>query len=193
MLSEPLVHFLLLGGMAFVLYRSIQPVDAKAPKQIVVDQKQVAALVSEYRRVWQRPPNDDELQKLIDEWVRDEVLYREGLAAGLDSDDSVVRRRVVQKMKVLAEGMAVDVPGESELEVWFAKHAKDYETQRGGIPEFSSVRQHVERDFMRQRTEHASEGFYRTARARYRVRVVPGAIDPVGATLASRQSSGGEP
>ncbi len=126
LLHEPLLHFLALGGALFALYGFVRR-DTPPPRDvIVVDQAQVSALVSEHERVWRRPPNERELQHLIDGWVRDQVLYREGLATGLDRDDPVVRRRIVQKMTFIAEGMASELPSDAEVERWFRDHAQDY-------------------------------------------------------------------
>jgi hypothetical protein len=98
----------------------------QSPDEIVVDQTRVDGLVTQFERVWQRPPTKDELQGLVDHWVREEIIYREGVAAGMERDDEVVRRRVVQKMAFLTDGMAADVPSDAELQDWLRKHADDY-------------------------------------------------------------------
>jgi parvulin-like peptidyl-prolyl isomerase len=97
--------------------------------EIVVDQPRLAALVAEHERSWQRAPSVEEQQRMIDAWVRDEIFYREGLKEGLEVDDVVVRRRVVQKMAFLAEGMAANVPGDAEVKAWFEAHADAYRTE----------------------------------------------------------------
>ena len=125
-LKEPLLHFVAIGGVLFVLYGLVSPEKIERRGEIVVDRQRVAALVSEHERTWQRPPTADELEHMIDVWVREEVFYREGLGAGFDADDAVVRRRVVQKMTFLAEGMAADVPSDAAVEAWFKAHAEDY-------------------------------------------------------------------
>ncbi|GAB3338218.1 peptidyl-prolyl cis-trans isomerase [Marilutibacter aestuarii] len=126
-LREPLVHFLLLGGLLFVLYGALNRDALRAPDEIVVDQARVDALQEVFERTWQRPPNAVELRNLVDGWVREEILYREGVAAGLDEDDTVVRRRVVQKMQFMSEGMAAAAaPSDAELEAWLQAHADAY-------------------------------------------------------------------
>lgn len=125
LVREPLVHFLLLGAALFLLYGFIDSDDAPAFDEIVIDEDQLAMLVTRYERTWQRRPTDAELVAVIDAWVRDEVLYREGLALGLDRDDPVVRRRIAQKMDFISEGV-VPEPDDDALEGWLRDHAEDY-------------------------------------------------------------------
>src|SRR6476660_6416007 len=100
LIREPLLHFLLLGALLFALYGWIHRA-AGSPGEIVVSRGQVDTLRVQFTRTWQREPTPVELQGLIDSWVRDEVLYREGRALGLDGDDPVIRRRVAQKVEFL--------------------------------------------------------------------------------------------
>lgn len=125
LLREPLLHFLLLGGLLFAVYAWIGERDTPNAT-IVVDQGRVAALSAQFERLWHRAPTSTELQGLIDAWVREEILYREGLAAGVDRNDDIVRRRVVQKMRFLAETAVARVPTEAELEAWWRAHPQDY-------------------------------------------------------------------
>ncbi len=126
-LREPLLHFFLLGGLLFVLYGALNRDALRAPDEIVVDQARMDALQAVFERTWQRPPNAAELRDLVDGWIREEILYREGVAAGLDQDDTVVRRRVVQKMQFMSEGMATAVaPDGAELDAWLQSHADAY-------------------------------------------------------------------
>jgi parvulin-like peptidyl-prolyl isomerase len=76
--------------------------------------------------VWQRAATPAELQHLVDDWVREEILYREGLAMGLDRDDPVVRRRVGQKIQFIIESVAPPAPTDAELQAWLEVHAADY-------------------------------------------------------------------
>ncbi len=126
LLREPLFHFLVLGALLFVLYGWADRDAFQAPDEVVVDQARVDALATQFERVWQRQPNKAELQGLVDHWVREEIIFREGLSAGMERDDEVVRRRVVQKMSFLTDGMAADVPSEADLQAWLRDHADDY-------------------------------------------------------------------
>jgi len=125
LIREPLLHFLLLGGLLFFLYTAVNRDDAPAYDEIVIDEDRVAMLVSRYERTWQRRPTEAELLAVIDAWVRDEVLYREGLALGLDRDDPVVRQRIAQKMDFISEGI-VPAPGDDDLAAWLEEKADSY-------------------------------------------------------------------
>ena len=128
-LREPLLHFLVLGALLFGAYALLNGGASGSPQRIVVDQARTAALAREFQQVWQRPPSGPELQGLVDRWVRDEILYREGLAAGLDREDPVIRRRVAQKLSFLAESMATELPTDAELQTWLDEHAADYRVE----------------------------------------------------------------
>ena len=126
LIREPLLHFFVLGALLFALYGLRNRDEMKSPDRVVVDQVRVDALANQFGQVWKRPPTVGELQGLVDTWVRDEILYREGMAAGMDKGDSMIRRRVAQKMADMSEGMAADVPTEAELQTWLEAHAGDY-------------------------------------------------------------------
>ncbi len=125
-LREPLLHFLVLGALLFALYGWINRDALQAPDEVVVDRARVQALAAQFERVWQRAPTTEELRGLVDHWVREEIIYREGVAAGMEREDDVVRRRVVQKMTFMTDGMAADVPSEAELQAWLDEHADRY-------------------------------------------------------------------
>jgi hypothetical protein len=127
-LREPLVHFLILGILLFVLYASVNG-GPGAPDEIVVTRGQVDNLRSQFSKVWQREPTRQELDGLIDNWVREEVLYREGQKMGLDLNDQVIRRRVMQKVEFLAEGATPQVPTQAELQAWLDAHPDDYQIE----------------------------------------------------------------
>nr|WP_231734560.1 peptidylprolyl isomerase [Lysobacter gilvus] len=126
LLREPLLHFLVLGALLFAVYGWMQRDALQAPDEVVVDQARVDALSARFHRLWQREPSPDELRGIVDAWVREEILYREGVAVGMERDDDVVRRRVVQKLTYLNEGMAVEVPTQAELQAWLHAHPDDY-------------------------------------------------------------------
>ena len=109
LLREPLLHFLVIGAALFGLYGLVGKKEAE-PAKIVVSAERVANLADRFARTWRRPPTQEELDGLVEDDIRDEVLYREGRAAGLDRDDAVIRRRVRQKMEFLAEDMAASAP-----------------------------------------------------------------------------------
>ena len=86
LLREPLLHFFVIGALLFGVYGLLNRGSVGAPDEIVVSRGQMQNLRLQFERVWQRPATQQELQGLIDNWVREEILYREGVTLGLDSD-----------------------------------------------------------------------------------------------------------
>jgi len=120
-LREPLLHFLLIGLALFLLFGQASPGERDS-RRIVIGQGQVDALVSQYQSTWSRPPTQPELQALIDVYVRDEILYREGVALGLDQDDAVIKRRVRQKFELIAEEDNRSEPTDEDLRTYMKAH-----------------------------------------------------------------------
>jgi len=122
-LREPLLHFLVLGALLFVGYGLMHRDDEPEAGHIVVTQGKLANLRASFSRVWQRPPSPSELDGLLQDYIREEVLAREAMALGLDRDDTVIRRRLRQKMEFVANDLAAPAePSEVELEEFLAKH-----------------------------------------------------------------------
>jgi parvulin-like peptidyl-prolyl isomerase len=129
LLREPLLHFLLLGGVLFAIFGRGGPSDAGiADRQIVVSEADIARLADGFSRTWHRPPAADELEAQIQNYIREEILYRTALAIGLDKDDTIIRRRLRQKMEFLFED-TVPVPQEAELRAYLQAHAEKFRTQ----------------------------------------------------------------
>jgi hypothetical protein len=119
LIREPLVHFLVLGASLFLLYASVGDSSPDTAGRIVVDEAEVRRLAEQFRRTWMRPPTRQELEGLAEDFVREEVLYREALALGLDRDDLVIRRRMRQKMEFLNTDLVEQrTPGEAELQAY---------------------------------------------------------------------------
>lgn len=126
LLSEPLAHFFVLGLLLFFLYAVVNDDSNRTTEEIVIDPVRVSGLVANFEKTWQRAPSAQEQQSLIDTWVREEILYREGVAIGFDLDDPVIRRRVAQKMSFVADGMVPETPQDAALESWLAASIEDY-------------------------------------------------------------------
>jgi hypothetical protein len=88
--------------LLFLLFGKVAPRSDQGTR-IAVDRTAIAALAGQFQATWSRPPTRDELNGLIESHVRDEILYREGVALGLVKDDPVIKRRVRQKLEVLIE------------------------------------------------------------------------------------------
>ena len=122
LLHEPLAHFFLAGGLIFLLYALAGP-DAPSDRQIVVDKGVVERLKSTWQLRADREPAPEELDGLLADYLYEELFSREARALGLEQDDPVIRRRLTQKLSLLAESAAQQVaPGETELMAWYEAH-----------------------------------------------------------------------
>ena len=118
-LREPLVQFLLIGAVLFGLGYARKGGDSR--HDIVVSAGKIAQLTQQFQAVWTRPPTRQELEGLIESYVREEVFYREAVAMGLDQDDQVIRRRLMTKLQFVTEDQLTQAePSDSELAAWLA-------------------------------------------------------------------------
>src|SRR5262249_38134804 len=128
LLKEPLVHFLLAGGLLFVGYSWVhRGEENRDPRRIEITENQVKQIELDWWARWQRPPTPEELRAGIEGELRQEILYREALQLGLDKNDTIVKRRLAQKMDFLAEEVAaLREPTPDELQTWFKKNEALY-------------------------------------------------------------------
>lgn len=120
LLTEPLVHFLLLGAALFGVFTFVaepEEEDISANREIVVTPGRIEMLAANFAKVWQRPPSDTELTGLIEDFIREEIFYREALALGMDRDDTIIRRRLRQKLEFITTDLADQIePTEADLQ-----------------------------------------------------------------------------
>lgn len=129
LMKEPLLHFLLLGALIFAVngWRNQQRPPANDAARIEVSAGTITWLCEGFAKQWQRGPDADELRGLVQDHIREEVLYREALAMGLDRDDTIVRRRMAQKMEFLTQDIAAAVaPDDAALRAFFEANAARY-------------------------------------------------------------------
>lgn len=128
-LREPLVHFLFLGLALFAVYSYTQRGrgGVESSRQIVLTLDDLSQMDMYFQSQWVRQPTSEEFRSMVEDKVREEVLYREGLAMGLDKDDTIVKRRMAQKMQFLAEDVAAaHEPSTAELQAWFDKNSNKF-------------------------------------------------------------------
>ena len=126
---EPLVHFLAVGALLFGLnaWRTDKGSDAKSSALIAVTPGVIDRLRAGYERQFGKAPDADELRGLVTAHIREEVLYREALALGLDRNDRIVRQRLAQKMEFLSNDLVGGLePTEAALHSYFATNAARY-------------------------------------------------------------------
>ena len=124
---EPLLHFALLGGLLFAVDATLVPRESD-PNTIVVD----AAVVEEAKKVFRssrnRDPNTQELEALTRRWIDNEIMFREGMAMGVDQDDAAIRERVIFKsLMVMESGLSLPPVDDAELRRWFETQRAKYD------------------------------------------------------------------
>lgn len=126
LLKDPLVHFVLLGAAIFWLFARLDE-GARNDQRIVVPQAEVASLWQAMSMLSGTAPTEADLRQLVEPRIREEVLYREALALGLDQNDSQIRQRLVEKMTFLSEDVvAADPPTDDELAAFFEANRDDF-------------------------------------------------------------------
>lgn len=129
LIKEPLIHFLVIGVGLFGLYALVNPDAMQTEKRIVVDQGRIDSVKGRFQRVWQREPTEKELQGLIDDFVMEEIYYREALAMGIDKNDPVIRRRLRQKMEIYTDNLAATLtPSDEDLQRYLQQHPDMFKT-----------------------------------------------------------------
>jgi hypothetical protein len=122
---EPLVHFLLIGTVAFLLLEQLAESEGRDDERAVfVSASDVNAMIDQWQRAWMRPPTDEEFAHIIRAHVRTKVLYKEALAMGLDAGDTAIEQRLAQKVELLARSLNTpSKPTDDVLRAWYAENA----------------------------------------------------------------------
>jgi len=127
LVREPLVHFILIGAAVFAVYALVRGGSEEERGRIVVTEGRVAQLAQIFTKTWQRPPTKKELRGLIDAYVKEEIYYREAIKLGLDRDDTLIRRRMQQKMEFLTEPADnLLKAGNAELEAFLEANREEF-------------------------------------------------------------------
>jgi hypothetical protein len=124
-LQEPLLQFLVVGVVLFGAWKVVNPdsFDRGPTNRIVLTDDDLKQLSITWMMAGRAPPSPEQMQRLIDDRVREEVLYREALALGLDKDDTIVKRQLARKMEFLAEDVSkLEEPKPGELKAWYEKN-----------------------------------------------------------------------
>jgi len=131
LLREPLFHFLLIGAVIFVAFRFVSGDETNRPSKIVVTQAQIESLGVGFARTWRRSPTAAELQGLVRDYVREEIYAREAMILRLDKDDTIIRRRLRQKLEFISEDIANQAdPSEEQLRAYLTQHLDVFRTDR---------------------------------------------------------------
>ena len=108
--TEPFIQFLILGGLLFLLVSYIQSKKDTASRAITVGNEQVNLMIVNYKTQTGNLPNKQQLDAMIDNYISEEISYREAIKMGLDKDDEIIRRRLSQKFDFLQTDLTETVP-----------------------------------------------------------------------------------
>ncbi|PQJ28299.1 peptidyl-prolyl cis-trans isomerase [Rubritalea profundi] len=139
-LKEPLLHFMLIGAGLFALYGWVNP-EANQDgdrEKIVITEGRIAQFISIYEKTWQHPPSQDELKSLIDDYVLEEIYYRQAVAMGIDQDDTIIRRRMRQKLEFLTDDVMLGTDANDEDLSKFL-HAHPEKFSKDGLYSFEQI------------------------------------------------------
>ena len=129
LLREPLVHFLFIGAAIYLLYGVFaEPSLEEVDNTITVSVGEIEWMQTSWQKRWNRPPTAKELDGMIQQYIRETVLYREALTMGLNKHDQVIRRRLAQKLEFLAKDLVALTPAtDEELQAYFDEHQDRYQ------------------------------------------------------------------
>ncbi len=170
LLTEPLLHFLLIGVALFVVYarvdRGAQDQPPKGLGPVHIGAGDVQWLAETWLRQWQRDPTPDELHGLVTEFVKEEVLAREARALGLDDNDTVVRRRLAQKLEFLVQDTArLADPTDDDLRRFYAANPEDFTAEA----RISFTQVYFSREHRRDAAQDAKAALVQLSRAESRI------------------------
>jgi hypothetical protein len=188
-LREPLVQFLLIGAALFGLF-AIWGGPNPAPAgqyRIIITPGMVQNLAVSYQRSEKRAPTDQELTKLINNYIEEEILNREARTLGLDQDDPLIRSQLRQKMEYyLEDSAAIAPPTEAQLEAFLQKNAASFRKPNGALPLLKDSHDAVLAAWMVDQRRQTAAAAYEKLRARYQVEVqMPVASTPMAATSST--------
>ena len=127
-LREPLLHFLLIGAGLFLLYGLQNDGYVSENNRIVISKGNIDRLIALWEKKRQRPPTQIELERMIEQQIREEVLYREALAMGLGENDVIVRKRLAQKIDFITTDIAAMAePGDKQIVDFFNLNQDKFE------------------------------------------------------------------
>jgi hypothetical protein len=171
-LREPLVHFLLIGAALFGIFawRGAAVMPVARTDQIVITPGLLDNLRTSFERMNGHAPGAKELDQAVEIYVREEILNREARALGFDRDDTIVRRRLVQRMEfVSAAGVEGRTPSDEELRAFFQNNPDLFKNADGSLPDFPGAKEGVQRAWLIAQQQQAADAAYEKLRAHYTV------------------------
>ena len=172
LLKEPLLHFLLIGvGLFFLFSQLNSDEESSNTQQIIINKSNIEVLSGTFMEENSVPPTDKEIQELLENNIREEVLSREAIALGLDKDDRIIRHRLAQKMQYLFEDVAMmEDPSDEVLKVYFQENKGSFSDEEDTENlEYSKVKQQLKREWLAKEQQKENEVFYEDLKSRYEI------------------------
>ncbi|MBL4797596.1 MAG: peptidyl-prolyl cis-trans isomerase [Oleispira sp.] len=138
--KEPLLHFLLLGGVLLFVYSFIdgEPDFVVSASEITLSDNKLAQLTYAFKKTHQRLPDENEHSALVVNYLKDEVAYKKGVEMGLLEGDALIKKRIRQKLEFIIEDAAQNIePTEQQLSDFLAERVEEYRADE--IFSFSQV------------------------------------------------------
>lgn len=127
LLREPLLHFLFLGAGIFFFYAQFYASQENSEQKIIITKAKIETLANAFIKAKGRAPTADEMQKQLEYSIREQVLYREAIAMGLDKEDTIIQRRLAQKVKYLFNDLSIiDKASDKQLETFIQEHPSKF-------------------------------------------------------------------
>ena len=129
LLRDPFLHFLVVGVVMFGGYELINrgETDPPATDPVHIGEGDIRWLKETFANQWQRPPTEDELRGLVASFLEEELFAREAKALGLDQNDTIVRRRLAQKLEFLiGDTSRIVEPADAELRRFYDTNAERF-------------------------------------------------------------------
>ena len=171
LLKDPLLHFLLIGAGLFFLFSQVNSEEEPSDtQQIIINKSQIEVLSSAFIEENGRAPTRKEMQKLLENDIREEVLYYEAISQGLDKGDRVIRHRLAQKMTYLFEGVTMlDEPSDEVLKAYLQENSEKFMNPSGSLPKYSEIKQRLKDAWIKKEQQKENELFYENLKSRYNI------------------------
>jgi peptidyl-prolyl cis-trans isomerase C len=122
-LREPLLHFIIIGAFLFLLSGWVDSKRKQANQQIAIDTNVVERMTNQYQQQMGKPLGEDGLNAMINQYIQNEIYYREALKLGLENDDEIIRRRLSQKyVFLLIDNTIPKTPSDEELKKYYSNN-----------------------------------------------------------------------
>ena len=133
LLKEPLLHFILIGAAFFLLFKLTE--DSRAPdtdvggNDITISEARIEHLKNTFVNTWKRAPKQHELERIVQNYIIEEIYYRKAIEMKIDVDDTIIRRRLKQKFEFLTDGLSsIKEPSDQELLAYIKTNQDQFAT-----------------------------------------------------------------